>query len=225
MKLHQKLRAFNENKYSQPFESSRLSRLRIKKILHLVGSGHRVLDVGCYDGTISLNLEKQGNTVVGIDAAESAVKLARRKGLTAVVCNLDEDQLPRGLGRFDVVVAGEVIEHTFDPDTFVQKLYTSLKPGGFLVLTTPNLAGIGSRLSLLLGKTPWMIENSLQGNVSGHLRYFTAGELSQLLARHGFKISVLTSDSVGLGPILTLPFMENIVPSLGRILIIKAIRA
>jgi len=222
MNLNQKLKSFYERKFGKKSESSGLAKLRIKKILSFVGSGKRVLDVGCYDGTITLQIQKQGNEVIGIDIAQKAVELARKKGIKAYVCNLEEEKIPRILGKFDVVVAAEIIEHIFDTDNFLEKLHAVIKPNGYLVLTTPNLAGLGSRLALLFGKTPWMIENSIYGEVSGHIRYFTLETLTNLLVRNKFKVTNVTSDSVGLGKTLTIPFIENLFSQFGRILIVKA---
>ncbi len=221
MKLSEIIFNFNNNAYSSPWEINAINNLRLKKILALIGSGKRVLDVGCYDGTIALQIQRQGNEVVGIDISAKAVKLANKQGLTAYVSNLEEEKMPKAIGKFDVIVAGELIEHIFDPDAFLSKLNTVLQPNGCIILTTPNLAGLGSRLSLLLGKLPWMIENDILPGKSGHIRYFTYDELVKLLNRQGFKVVAFTTDSIGMQNI-TVPFIDKFFPRIGRILTSKA---
>lgn len=222
MQISKRIQDFNNNAYSASQKSTTLSEKRIKKILNFVGSGHRILDVGCYDGTIAKRLEQNGNKVVGIDIAASAVKLAKSKKIDAYVWNLEEGDLPKKFGKFDVVVAGEIIEHIFDTDGFIRKIGKVLRPGGRLVMSTPNLACLGCRISLVIGKTPWMIKNGLEGLKSGHIRYFTIQTLTELLTKNGFVVGTMSSDSIGFGQSFTIPFLNNIFPQLGRVLVVVA---
>lgn len=127
--------------------------IRVKRILPLVGKAGRVLDVGCLDGTIGLALKKLGNEVYGIDASEPGIMEARRRGIDAGLANIEE-AFPFPDGMFDLVFAGEVIEHIFDIDHLFKEFFRVLKPAGTLVLTTPNLAALGRRLLLLLNAIP-----------------------------------------------------------------------
>lgn len=222
MNFDSQIKSFYEKQFGKEFKAGRLAELRIEKTLSLIGSGKRVLDVGCCDGSITLRIKKLGNEVVGIDISEKAVRRARKKGLEVYVVDLNNEAIPKNLGKFDVVVAAEILEHIFDTDGFLKKLRDVLKPQGYLILTTPNLAGIGARLQLLFGRKPWMIEDSIKGNVSGHIRYFTLATLVGILQRNGFKVTRITSDSVGLGSNLVIPFLNNLFPQFGRILIVKA---
>jgi SAM-dependent methyltransferase len=98
----------------------------------------------------------------------------------------------------DVIVASEVIEHVFDPDAMVELCKRLLKPGGLLVITTPNLASALNRLALLLGRQPADTEVStvsmfgypgaLHRPVVGHIRVFTFGALLEFLRFHGLAI-------------------------------------
>lgn len=219
MKLSDVVTKFNNQAYAEAWQPG-VSGLRVEKIISLIGSKKRVLDVGCYDGTIAKQIEASGNEVVGIDIAKKAVEMANKKGINAFVCNVEEDNLPSKIGKFDVVVAGELIEHIFDPDSFLKKLSSVLKSDGSLILTTPNLSGLGSRLSLLRGELPWMIENDILPGKSGHIRYFTPTELKKLLDRQGFKNVEFTTDYVGINN-LKIPFFDKLFPQLGRIIIVK----
>jgi SAM-dependent methyltransferase len=117
--------------------------------------------------------------------------------------NLNEQSL-RDLfagNKFDVVFCGEVIEHVFSPDAMLLDLKVLLRPGGILILSTPNLGYWVNRLLLLVGISPLFVENSAsvklgrrfgflgQGNATqGHIRLFTHRAVCDLLDLHGFEL-------------------------------------
>ena len=187
----------------------------------MVGSGKKVLDVGCGSGEIGVLLIAQGNEVFGIDVSTSCVELAIKKGIKARVCDFTKDSLPFDT-MFDVVLAGEVIEHLYDTQYFLNNVFTWLKNDGFLVLSTPNVATLGRRLLLLVGKNPHL-EFSLENNAAGHIRYFTKDALFCLLLAVGFEIVEFVSDVVnfdGKGK-LSSTLLAKLFPTLGRTLIVK----
>ncbi len=218
------LEKLNSETFSRDWEFGLSTEVRIDRIKALVGKKKTVLDIGCYDGRISEKILNNQNKVYGIDVSHAAIKKAKQKGIIAIVCNFEHSPLPKFFPLFDVVVAGEIIEHILDTDAFVQKVHRVLKKKGSFIITTPNLAGLGSRLSLLLGKMPWMIENDVLPGKSGHIRYFTLDELKILLERNGFSIADVTTDTVGVGTNLSIPILPNFFPRLGRSLIIRAVK-
>lgn len=147
-------RQFNEERYPQPWSPPPAEAVRIQAILDLVGCHKRMLDIGCRDGSIGQLLCKRGNEVIGIEISETAVALAREKGLHALRLDVEVEVLPFPEESFDVVVAAELIEHIYDIDRFLEEIRRMLKNGGFLVLTTPNLASLGRRRLLLVGRNP-----------------------------------------------------------------------
>jgi 2-polyprenyl-3-methyl-5-hydroxy-6-metoxy-1,4-benzoquinol methylase len=91
------------------------------------------------------------------------------------------------------VIMSELIEHLVDTDTALDEAFRVLKPGGWLLLSTPNLAAWYNRGLLALGVQPVFSEVSLRGvygrpgkQVAGHLHMFTKRALVQLLAARGF---------------------------------------
>lgn len=109
---------------------------------------------------------------------------------------------------FDVVIAGEVLEHLYDTDYFIHELYRIIKPGGFLLLTTPNLASWLDRITLLLGLQPFSTEVSNESRIygrkffyrllnikesqsAGHLRCFTRSALKDVFRAYSFEDIVL----------------------------------
>ena len=145
---------FNSIRYShpQPLEGSEI--VRIKKVLDLIGTGKTVLDVGCWDCSISLLIKANGNEVYGLDNSDNAIQLATEKGILVKKCNLEEEKWPDFGFKFDVVFAGEIIEHIFDTDKFLRNIYHILKDDGCLVLTTPNIASLGRRIMLFFRDEP-----------------------------------------------------------------------
>ncbi len=98
----------------------------------------KVLELGCGLGYTTASLRKRGLDVVGADISETAVAAAtQRYGPHFRL--IDPDQPPADwLGRFDLVVATEVIEHVDDPAAFVDDALRFLTPTGRLLITTPH---------------------------------------------------------------------------------------
>ncbi len=112
-----------------------------------VGSGHSVLDVGCGSGAFTIGLSLAGNESLGISwSAEATGKAIERAKLLGAVnakfMTLDIRQLDQVTtlhNAFDVVVCCEVIEHIIDDSRLMNSMALCLKPGGQMLLTTPNL--------------------------------------------------------------------------------------
>lgn len=117
--------------------------------------GGRLLDVGCGIGTISLELQKKGFEVYGIDFSSVAVDKAKEKGINAIECDVDKEGIPFADDYFDVVWAGDVAEHVFDPIFLFQEMSRVVKPTGKVLLTVPNNLNIFARTHIFLtGKSP-----------------------------------------------------------------------
>ncbi len=103
-------------------------------------AGKRALDVGCGAGLLCEPLARMGAAVTGVDVAPENIAAAAAHAeagglhITYRAGELGAMQL----GRFDLVTAMEVLEHTADPALFVRQLAACLAPGGMLVLSTPN---------------------------------------------------------------------------------------
>ena len=196
---------------------------RIKAIVNLVGTQKRVLDIGCYDGTIGSAILSNSNKVSGIDFSKEAVALAMQKGIDAYQADIEEDTMPFEEHSFEVIVFAEIIEHVFDTDAFLEKIKKYLTKDGQIVLTTPNLATLGRRFMLLLGKNP-LIEVSCHNGAAGHIRYFVKESLFDLLNAHGFEVEVFTSDVINFSNSgnVFLRWPVRIFPTLGKSLIVRA---
>jgi 2-polyprenyl-6-hydroxyphenyl methylase/3-demethylubiquinone-9 3-methyltransferase len=113
-------------------------------------AGKRALDVGCGAGLLCEPLARLGAAVTGVDAADEniAVATAHAAGAGLAIDYRGGDVSELGLSGFDLVTSLEVLEHVADPAVFIAALRAALKPGGLLILSTPNRTG-RSRLLLV----------------------------------------------------------------------------
>jgi SAM-dependent methyltransferase len=155
-------------------------RRRLELAVNLLGStltsGHGdaqslVADLGANDGLACTWLAEQGFRPVACDIVPDARRIAHRRGLTTV--GLDAGgELPFRSGVFDGILAGEIIEHLYDPGLLLRECRRVLRPGGILVLTTPNLATAQDRLRFLLGRAPRQVD-PFHEYLYLHIRPFT----------------------------------------------------
>jgi SAM-dependent methyltransferase len=155
-----------------------------------------ILDVGCGDGfaTGVAARRNREHRFVGLDWSATSLTMARQRGLKLLRAELDTG-LPVKSGSVDVVIMSEVIEHLVDTDSAIEDAHRVLKPGGSLLLSTPNLAAWYNRGLLALGVQPVFSEVSLRSvfgrpgsQVAGHLHMFTRRALVEFLTAYGFEV-------------------------------------
>jgi SAM-dependent methyltransferase len=139
---------------------------------HVGGPGRRVLDLGCRDGALTRTYA-EGNEVVGVDADKEALAKAQKLGIETRWADLDEP-LPFEEETFDVVVAGELLEHLRDPGRLVAEARRVLRPGGTFVASVPNAYRLKNRLRFLAGRKP--------EDDPTHLQMFSADDVRTLLS-------------------------------------------
>ena len=140
-----------------------------------VGTGGRVLDVGCRTGALTREY-LEGNEVVGVDVDRGALAQAAALGIEPVWGDAGE-ALPFEDGRFDVVVVGELLEHLPLPQQTVAEARRVLRPGGRLVGSVPNAYRLKNRLAFLRGHPP--------DPDPTHLHQFSPEAVRRLLADFG----------------------------------------
>lgn len=104
----------------------------------------RLLDVGCGSGDWLLAMSRRGWRVEGLDFDSNAVAVARNRGLKVATGSLEEQGYNDG--TFDAVTLSHVIEHVPDPIACLRECARILKPGGRLVLLTPNADSLAHRI-------------------------------------------------------------------------------
>ena len=180
----QSVSAYNESKiFTYEMNESRLK--KCGKIIESLQVG-TLLDIGCSSGDWALHWKSRGWQAFGIDIDRKHLDIARSRGIDAKFCDLNADKIPFPNNSFDLVFAGEVIEHLVDTDGFVAELMRVTKPAGYVLITTPNLASFENRLRLMLGVYPIWLNYNLEG--SGHVRGYTPRVLKSQLSFHGLRV-------------------------------------
>lgn len=106
--------------------------------------GQRVLDVGCGGGILADSMARRGATVLGIDLAGKALKVAQLHALEAQTVGVQyreisaEELAAEQPGSFDVVTCMEMLEHVPDPSSVVKACSSLVKPGGYVFFSTIN---------------------------------------------------------------------------------------
>jgi ubiquinone/menaquinone biosynthesis C-methylase UbiE len=177
-----------------------------KRLLEHIPEGVFV-DVGCGDGSITeIIIPLVGSKCVALDISAAAVREVRSRGLDGVKCDVGY-ALPIGDASVDHIFCSDLFEHLLDVDGFLDEIYRVLKPGGYCILSTPNLAWLPNRLLLLLGLHPFGVELSYRFDISGlfaqkrkfpagHIHVFTLRALLTLLKLHGFRVEKTLGTSI-----------------------------
>jgi len=119
--------------------------LRLAWIDGLAGlAGKRVVDIGCGGGILADSMARKGASVLGIDLATKALRVAQLHALEAATPNVEyretsaEALAAEQPGSFDVVTCMEMLEHVPRPESVVQACATLVKPGGWVFFSTIN---------------------------------------------------------------------------------------
>ena len=115
-----------------------------------------LLDCGCREGAGSVAIAQKMGTrkIIGIDFNFNALSLAAKRNILPLRANLN-GCIPLANNTVDVILASDVLEHLVNPGVFVTEMYRVLKPAGYIILDTPNLASWHNIFALLLGIQPF----------------------------------------------------------------------
>jgi methionine biosynthesis protein MetW len=219
-----------KNIYSNMYSSEKNLNLgenpRIKIMADIINGldlqGENILDIGCHDGVMLSLVKNRKNNFFGIEADGYGAQKCREKGIEVAQVFLDDkNPFPFEDRFFDVVIAGEIIEHIYDTDFFLEEIARILKPGGKLLISTPNIASFGRRIMLLCGINPIIEISPNESDSSGHIRYFVFLTLKNLLEKHNFKMVKCRSDIVNFSSSgrLRSCFLASIFPAIGQSII------
>lgn len=161
---------------SNIFNISIFVQARYKQVLGQIPNSQelKILDIGCGDGVLlSLVHQKTKAQLFGIDLDDKSLKIAKTK-VKAKFIKSSAYQLPFNNDFFDIVIAGEVIEHLKKPEKMIAEIKRVLKPSAKAIITTP----------VKLADKP---EDKM------HVQEFTPLELNQILGKYFNKVTIKTS--------------------------------
>jgi len=147
--------------------------------------GERVLDLGCGVGTFTLELAGRGVDVVGLDYSDESIKICRelasKLNLKAEFQLADVTDTRLESESFDVIIAADLTEHLYSDvfKRFVKESKRLLRPGGKLVIWTPNPGHIIEFFKM---------RDIILKSDKGHVGYKTLDELTGALRDEGFEI-------------------------------------
>jgi SAM-dependent methyltransferase len=155
------------------------------------GPGLRVLDLGCRNGALT-RAYLRGNEVVGVDVEAEALAEAAALGIETHLADV-EQRLDFAEESFDVVVAGELVEHVRDPGALVAEARRVLRPGGVFVASVPNFYRLKNRLAFLAGRP--------LDHDPTHLHVFAPRDLETLMRGwHDVRLHFVSSRFLRLSP-------------------------
>ncbi len=150
--------------------------------------GLRLLDIGCGGGLLSEPMARLGADVVGADAAEGNIPVARihaeQSGLAIDYRHTTAEALAAEGEKFDVVLNMEVVEHVADPAAYLRACADLLKPGGMMITSTIN-RNPKSFLVAIIGAEHIM--RWLPKGTHEWRRFITPDELHDLLRQAGLE--------------------------------------
>jgi len=183
------------------------------------------LDCGCDDGKFTEEVAAVigSRNISGIEINEKAAKLAVERGVQIAASDLNK-RFPFEDDSLDVVTANQVIEHLYDTDNFVLEIKRVLKPHGYAIISTNNLASWHNLFALTLGYQPFPSDVSSNNPGIGkiiptfdgdagswaHLRIFTYASLKSLMEYYGLRVEEI----VGVG---YYPFPSRIANRLAQL--------
>lgn len=154
---------------------------------------NQILEVGSAPFQMTWLLQKLGYKVTGLDIDPGRfTAFIEEHGLNILSCNIDNESIPVEDQHFDVALFMEVFEHLrINPIDSLKEIHRVIKPGGKLILSTPNLNSFPARAKVLLGKgfdNPYKEFSKLkQLGHMGHVREYTPEQVKEFLIGTGFK--------------------------------------
>lgn len=150
-------------------------------------SNRAILEIGCGDGATGAYAKESHRcgTYVGVELVPSAAALAETRIDRVYSGNIENLDLSEPRGSFDVLIAGEVLEHLVDPWAVLRRLSAYLRPGAIVFASSPNVAHYSVILMLLKGD--WTLADKGRMDRT-HLRWFTPKSYAGMFEDCGFGV-------------------------------------
>ena len=155
----------------------------VRRIREFVPSG-RILEVGCGYGYFLQCALDAGFDAYGIDLSPAAVKWAATRHPGRVFCGLLEEVPEIQDQKYDVIFGSHLIEHLTEPSEFLREAGRLLRPGGLVVMVTPNIKSLLARVS----GSRWV-----SFKIPEHVSYYDPATITTLLNRTGYTVRAVDS--------------------------------
>ncbi|MCD6116478.1 class I SAM-dependent methyltransferase [bacterium] len=173
----------------------------LKLVMQNVPSKSHILEIGSIPLMLTAALAKSDFSVTGIDLAPERYSTSIEKlGIKVLKCDIEADRFPFNDKIYDAVVFFELFEHLrINPVATMKEVFRVLKPGGVLLLSTPNLKSVNGLKNYLLRNRVYSCCGDLFTEFSkieklghmGHIREYTSTEITEFLENIGFKVEKL----------------------------------
>jgi SAM-dependent methyltransferase len=197
--------------------------------------GGVLLDLGCADGAVTELIAGGAGVerIVGVELIDHLADAARERGIEVHGADLN-GRLPFEDASFDVIHSNQVIEHLWNTDNFLREIRRLLKPDGYAVVSTNNLASWHNIVSLVMGWQPPPCHPSdevIVGNPVGlmegvggargqmHLRVYTGRALAGVARHHGLQPDVVRTAGYYPLPVRAARILNRIDPRHGAFLV------
>jgi 2-polyprenyl-3-methyl-5-hydroxy-6-metoxy-1,4-benzoquinol methylase len=197
-------------------ENEQRVRLILADILRRLTMPARLLDVGCFNGFLSLLIKRLGYEVAATDAVSMPERdeMLARQEIEFFYSNLNVPRPFEGTpeGRFDAVIMGEVIEHVLNhPLGLMREIARILRARGLLVITTPNPSTAINAFRVLTGRAslwgtraflelPKIVDGQVTDIGDVHFREYRTSELAELVTAAGFAVDQVRYFAFGTSP-------------------------
>lgn len=181
---------YNEKK--QEYFSS----IRLDIVDLLPDFSHRVLEIGCGSGNPLEYLKKinKGKETIGIELSPKAANIARNNTDTIFCMDVEKNPIPLEVGKCDLILLLDVLEHLVDPWSFLKKIVNeNLTETGKVIVSLPNAKHFTFLLPLFLGKLEY-VESGIRDKT--HLRFFTKKSATQLINGASLNVEKVKSTSL-----------------------------
>lgn len=174
---------FHERQDIQGTRTFDANRHRYRFALNLIPNaepGERLADVGGGAGEFVELLRRKGYGTLLIEGNATSVEREKKRGFQAIQVDLNKSIYGVGDGSVDGAVCLEVIEHIVPAENLLQEIHRIVRPGGFVILSTPNFAYILDRFAYAMGA-----DAKEEGY---HFRFYTKSKLRGMVQAAGFRV-------------------------------------
>jgi 2-polyprenyl-3-methyl-5-hydroxy-6-metoxy-1,4-benzoquinol methylase len=168
----------------------------VREAVSLRQSTPQILDLGCGQGHITEKIRQavKGAEITGLDYSISAIEYATEHFPQIDFAVADAYDNPYASGFFDVVVCNNLWEHVPDPLFLLSTIKRIIKPGGYIIVSTPSRYRLGNMMRILRGKPVVFMSRR-------HVTEYTVGQVKEQLAYGGFDVRRILSSPISEGSI------------------------